>query len=88
MCSCQDDIEQLLLERFKSQAPGSRNHAVRLTGYTLILGEKIISKGCMAIEQTAEHPLKRGGYKTKTERLNMVFTFCPFCGKRYESEGA
>lgn len=31
-------------------------------------------------EATAAYPLKNGGVKKKTTRLNMHFSYCPFCG--------
>lgn len=40
----------------------------------------------MPIELTADRPLKRGGYKSKTDRMSMSFTFCPFCGEKYKKE--
>lgn len=87
MCDCKTDIEAKLLDRFKTNAPDAQAHTARLTGYTLLLGSNsIVQKGCMGIELTAAHPLKKGGYKAKTERSNMIFSYCPFCGEKYEKE--
>lgn len=87
MCKCRNDIEAKLLERFKQQAPDAKNHEASLKGYGYVLTETGMSEvGCMHIEVTADRPLKRGGYKAKTERMNMFFTFCPFCGEKYKQE--
>lgn len=89
MCNCHKDIESKLLARFKDQVPQSKYHVARLSGYTLIIKDSgIVEKGCMPIELAADHPLKKGGYKHKVERSNMIFTYCPFCGEKYEKEGA
>lgn len=88
MCDCKKDIETKLLDRFVSQAPDATEHSARLVGYALIIGgNSMQQKGCMTIELTAAHPLKKGGYKAKTERSNMIFTYCPFCGEKYEKGG-
>lgn len=85
MCDCKKDIEARLLERFKEASPDAKEHIVNMAGYALIIGENSLTqKGCMQIEMTAAHPLKKGGYKSKTERSNMIFSYCPFCGEKYE----
>lgn len=86
MCNCRKDIEAKLLTRFKSTAPCATDHSASLTGYTLVLGAAITEKGCMSIELTAKHPLKKGGVKSKTDRSQMIFTYCPFCGEKYDKE--
>lgn len=86
MCDCRETIESKLLARFKEQAPDAKNHEASLKGYRLILGASVREVGCMPIELTADRPLKRGGYKPKTDRMSMCFTFCPFCGEKYKKE--
>lgn len=82
-CNCKSEIEQKLLTRFKEQSPEAQQHDVTLTGYALILGDKLEQKGCMKLEATADFPLKKGGSKSKKQIQNMVFTFCPFCAVKY-----
>ena len=87
-CDCRETIESKLLARFKEQVPDAQNHKASLKGYGLVLGASVREVGCMPAELTADRPLRRGGYKPKTDRMSMFFTFCPFCGKKYEKEAA
>jgi hypothetical protein len=82
-CECKKDIEEKLLTRFKERSPEANLHEVSLQGYTLIIGDKLESKGYMPIQTEASFPLRKGGFKTKKQTQNMVFTFCPFCGVKY-----
>ncbi|QOY96365.1 hypothetical protein IM543_11395 [Massilia sp. UMI-21] len=87
-CNCKKDIEEKLLNRFKEMSPEATGHQVSLTGYALILGDKLEQKGCMTISAEAAFPLKKGGTKAKKQTQNMIFTFCPFCGVKYSEEVA
>ena len=84
-CDCKKTIEDKLTARFKDQAPDATDHKVRISGYALILGEvNLTQKGYMPMKCTAKHPLKKGGIKEKTETQDMIFSFCPFCGTKYD----
>lgn len=85
-CNCKTEIEGTLLTRFREMSPEAQAHAVDLTGYALILGDTLEQKGCMKLEATADFPLRKGGFKRKTQLQNMIFTFCPFCGVKYSAE--
>lgn len=87
-CSCRKDIEARLLEAFIKSAPDAKRHALCLRGYSYLIGEKVTEVGCMTIEMAAEYPLKKGGFKEKTRRSNMIFNYCPFCGEKYQKEVA
>lgn len=82
-CNCKADMESKLLARFKESEPDAKEHTVSLQGYALILGEKLEQKGCMTISTAADFPLRKGGYKNKKSNMNMIFTYCPFCGVKY-----
>lgn len=85
-CTCRKDIEKKLTERFISIAPEGKDHQVELKGYAIIFGDSLSTKGYMPMELTAIFPLKKGGEKKKTEKQNMIFSYCPFCGEKYEAE--
>lgn len=84
MCNCRQEIEKKLLKKFQEESPEAKEHSVELMGYALIFGDTLKLKGCMPIKQLAQFPLKKGGFKKKEVKLNMMFTYCPFCGVKYD----
>lgn len=86
-CDCKKEIETKLIARFKEQRPEATDHNTALQGYAFLIdGGRPPQKGRMEIKSTAIFPLKTGGSKAKTISENMVFTFCPFCGTKYDTE--
>ncbi len=84
-CDCKKSLESRLAERFKETTPEATGHKVELQGYAFILGAAVTQKGYMPMHRTATHALKKGGTKEKTEKQNMIFTYCPFCGVKYDA---
>lgn len=88
MCKCRSEIEAKLTEHFKEKQPAATAHRAVLMGYALGIGAESLSMytvGCMPIELTAKYPMKGGTLqKQKTTKQSMFFTFCPFCGEKYE----
>ena len=83
MCDCRTRIDEKLLNKFRKDSPEATDHRAKLTGYALIFGETVTEKGCMAIDYSAKFPLKKGGVKERSQKMNMMFTYCPFCGEKY-----
>ena len=84
MCDCRKRIEEKLKDRFVEQSPEAKEHEAKLTGYAILFGETLHEKGVMNAELKASFPLKKGGEKQKTIKHSMIFTFCPFCGVKYD----
>jgi hypothetical protein len=81
-CDCQRAIEKMLMERHARQFPNAKSHLVTLSGYGFGVDQSgVLIVGCTPYQATADHQLKSGITKTKTEKGNMIWSFCPFCGK-------
>lgn len=83
MCNCKETIESKLKDKFVEKHPEASEHEAQLTGYAILFGETLTTKGCMGAELKAKFQLKKGGIKQKTIKHSMIFTFCPFCGVAY-----
>lgn len=87
MCNCSTEVQKRLLDSFIKQAPEATGHEAELQGYGLVVvGNKMVVRGFMPVEVSANYRLKKGGTKYKVQKGNMMFfTFCPFCGEKYET---
>lgn len=88
-CKCREELEEKLLKHFKEQNQDAKEHEATLKGYVFTFGKRTYMnrtymKGAMPIELTAEFPLKKGEFRRKTEKQSMLFSYCPFCGKKYD----
>ena len=82
-CECKLEVEKMLLEHYQQATPEANGHGVELNGYGLSFANDTAElKGYMTYEGIANHPLKKGGEKSKTMRGHMFFSYCPFCGTR------
>ncbi len=81
MCNCKKEMEARLLEKC-SQEPGE-DHKIKLMGYGYILSDnKLEYRPVMPIEHTYMHTAKNGNKKSKTDKISMVLSHCPFCGEK------
>lgn len=82
-CSCRSDIEVKLTKRYTNQFPDAKNHKAILGGYGYsFTGNKMVEHGSVQFTLTAYHLVKKSGeYKVKKSISNMIWSFCPFCGK-------
>jgi hypothetical protein len=86
-CNCKTEIEAKLLESFKSEAPDGVDHSVSMHGYGFcIVGNKMIMRPYTEVTRAAQMPRKAGGFTSKRTKLNMFFSYCPFCGTPVVSE--
>jgi hypothetical protein len=83
MCDCEKNLTEKFLTKFKADCPEAIDHEVILTGYAILFSGSV--NGFMPVNQTAKFPLKKNGVmKEKKIKTNLLFTYCPFCGKKYK----
>lgn len=84
-CNCKSDIEAKLLEALKNMVPG-RNHEAVLQGYGINLSGPVATvRPFMMAHGYVEPERKAGGYSARrTIKQTVVFTFCPFCGSKFQ----
>ena len=81
-CDCKSDIEAKLLESFKGDTPDGVDHSVSMHGYGFCIVEnKMVMRPYTEVTRAVQLPRKAGGFSTKRMKLNMFFSYCPFCGK-------
>ncbi len=85
-CNCKSDLEKKLTEHYAGKLPKSTNVLAALMGYGIYLTDQ----GCeekphMPVEVRHTTTSKAGVERTKTEKANMTFSFCPFCGTSLKS---
>ena len=85
-CTCQTDIEKRLTDKYAQQLSDSKDVKACLNGYAIVLGESLQSRPYMPVHVTHTVTVKKTGLeKQKTEKVNMFFSFCPFCGASLKS---
>lgn len=88
-CNCRAELEDKLVERFREGAPGATDHKASLQGYGFALtGNKMVMRGYMDVAAKARYPLKKGGFKEKTIKQSLFFSYCPFCGVKATEDAA
>lgn len=86
-CDCKQALEAKLLEKLKQETPDGANHSAHLSGYGMVIvGNKFTYRPCMEVIQSVDLPRKAGGWKNTKPKLNMFFSYCPFCGKSVNAE--
>lgn len=84
-CNCKTELQAKLLERFKETEPEAQDHCIEIQGYAFIFGKTVTLKLATPVHFTGKYLVKKTGLlKEKTTKQNLIFTFCPFCGVRYD----
>ena len=85
MCECRADIEKRLVEHAQGKMPDARDVAAKLMGYGFVLGGALSVRAFMPVELSHTTTIKKtGADKRKVEKMNMFFSYCPFCGEKFE----
>lgn len=81
-CNCQQELEAKLTANFAKVAPEAKNHSAKLQGYGYgITDTGMVTRGWMQVHATADYTSKGGITRPRITKQNMIFSFCPFCGK-------
>ena len=84
MCECYGEVTEKLKTRIAEQLPaGATGLDVQLQGYVFIFGDSVSHKASNNVRAEYMAPKKAGGMKKVVQNMNMVASFCPFCGERY-----
>lgn len=80
-CNCREDLEKRLKDHYAEKLSESREVEASLMGYAFTLGPSLGIKAYMPAEIRHTVTVKSTGLdKRKTEKVNMFFSHCPFCG--------
>lgn len=89
MCNCYSDTTERLKAHISKQLPeGSAGLDLEMQGYVFLFGEGVSHKAAHNVRIEYMTPKKAGGMKKVTKNMNMIATFCPFCGEKYEKDAA
>lgn len=87
MCNCHADIEKKLTEHYTPKLSESRDVEAKLMGYAITLGKGLGIQPYMPVEIRHTVTVKKtGADKRKTEKVNMSFSHCPFCGEKLKKD--
>lgn len=90
MCNCREEIEARLLECAKGDVPeGAKDLSVSLKGYGFaIVGNRMEMRNVMRGSVDYQAPVKKhpGTFRQKSEPINIVGSYCMFCGEKYQKD--
>lgn len=83
-CECKRELETMLAVKYAESCTGTSNVRAELQGYGFGMAEpnQVVTLGYMEVKYTADWAMKKGGVRKKTYKGTMIFSYCPFCGKK------
>ncbi len=87
MCNCMKEIEDRVKEKYSLKLPGI--NSVGFANKSIIL-EGTVQGTVLAQPIHVEYMVigKFGRQRTRTKTLNMIPSYCPFCGEKLKKEEA
>lgn len=87
MCDCRQDVEKRLTDHYAAKLGEARDVKAKLMGYAITFGAGVGTRAYMPVEIGHTVTVKKTGEdKRKTEKVNMFFSHCPFCGEKLEKD--
>ncbi len=82
-CNCDSDITKKLKEYYGKDKEG---FYLRLGGYVMVINRSgsCPSKAALPVTMEYKATRKNGQTYVKKEKTNMIATYCPFCGVKYD----
>ncbi|MDC4151729.1 hypothetical protein [Acinetobacter baumannii] len=86
-CSCKKDFQERFLDRAKEMFPDSTNHEVEIENYAFVFNKdnSMELRGYQPVVISHTATVKKTGLqKVKKEKTSLLFSYCPFCGVKFE----
>jgi hypothetical protein len=88
-CNCRDEVTESLLSAWKLKTPFASGHLITLDGY-IPLGKNpklsTLEKAQMMIYKYCVFSDKSGNIISRHKKNHLIFTYCPFCGVKYDPD--
>jgi hypothetical protein len=88
MCNCRDRIEKMLTKQHAQIIHSDTDHKAKLMGYGIEFTSDggVVETSFMPVELYSTRLVKKTGtHRRVTTKLNMHFSYCPFCGEKREA---
>ncbi len=85
-CKCIDQLEQRLIKRFSEQGGTYIEGSMEFNPMAITFGAPDGMRPFLECKFQEEYSTKKGEVKYRKHTNNIMFTYCPFCGREYPSK--